>query len=121
MTIPKQEQTKIQRYLDVAETFIGKLYTPVPWLRVAGPTTWQLRGKAPDPVYLFELDPKKVSASRLVANTNLTHDIATALGGSVRVYFLNSVGIGLIFDERKPKEFPSLIPLPLTPPGEPYD
>jgi len=115
------ELRQLQSYRQVSGKFIGDVIRrgAVPWLpRGAGPSTWRAFGKNPLPVYVLELDTTQISASKLVGNKGLLHDIETALGGRARVQWKNHVGLGLIFDERR-LEFPLKTPLP-PPPGNNY-
>jgi hypothetical protein len=117
VTSENAEIRKLRSYQQVSGKFIGDIIRQdnIPWLsRAAGPSTWRAYGKPALPVYVLELDTTQVSASRLVNNRGLLHDIQTALGGKVNVEWKNHVGLGLIFDGRQLR-FPDKIPLPPPP------
>lgn len=106
MTNAMVEQQKLKLYKATAETFITATLRieQVPWVACAGPSTWRALQAKEAPVYLWEIDSRQVSASKLLGqHDKLAHDIEAALapfGLDVRVSIKNSVGLGIMFDER---------------------
>lgn len=106
MTTDMVEQQKLKLYKATAEPFIAAALRMdrVPWVACAGPSTWRALESKDAPVYVWELDTRQVSASKLLgSNDKLAHDIEAALapfGLDVRVSIKNSVGLGILFDER---------------------
>ena len=100
------ETRKLEYIRRITSPFVAKVARVelVPWLACAGPSTWAAYGKPALPVFVLELDTRQVSAGKLMKDKNLLHDIATALGGRFQVYWMNSIGLALVIDERPPKQ-----------------
>ncbi len=97
--ITQAEQQRLTYYRGLAERFLGR-GKQIPWRQCAGPTTWNAIG-IDCPLYVWEVETHRMSASDLIANADkFIHDAETATGGQVKVFVKNHIGFGVVFDER---------------------